>query len=81
MYSLSLIILFIYAHLLQLSDDIDFVRVAREASGFSGSDVKEICRLAVLRRAKDLVDEGVSMSVGFFSRFSTLKHVKLDDCE
>jgi ATP-dependent 26S proteasome regulatory subunit len=45
-----------YQSLFQIDDDIDFERVAQSAVNFSGSDLKEVCRLAVLRRAKDLID-------------------------
>uniref|UniRef100_A0A914VL29 AAA+ ATPase domain-containing protein n=1 Tax=Plectus sambesii TaxID=2011161 RepID=A0A914VL29_9BILA len=47
-----------------LAADIDFEMISRESSGLSGSDVKEICRLAVLRRARELVEEGVDIDYG-----------------
>lgn len=34
--------------------DIDYEKVAKLASGFSGSDLKEVCRLAALTRLQEV---------------------------
>ena len=38
-----------------VAENVDFERVAEGAAGMTGSDLKEVCRLAVLRRAKELI--------------------------
>ncbi len=35
--------------------------LGKEADGCSGSDIREICRLAALARAKDLICDGISL--------------------
>ncbi|VDN56163.1 unnamed protein product [Dracunculus medinensis] len=44
-----------------LDSDIDFERVAELATDLSGSDLKEVCRLAVVNRVKDLMGQGSSL--------------------
>lgn len=41
-----------------LNANIDFKRVAEVASDLSGSDLKEVCRLAVLSRVKEAFVRG-----------------------
>ncbi|GMT24922.1 hypothetical protein PFISCL1PPCAC_16219, partial [Pristionchus fissidentatus] len=39
------------------SSTVDLARLAGAAEGLSGSDLKEVCRIAVLRRAKESLDK------------------------
>ncbi|VDK65957.1 unnamed protein product [Anisakis simplex] len=43
------------------SSKIDFERVAGRAGGMSGSDLKEVCRLAMLRGVKSAIAGGYSL--------------------
>ncbi|KAG0433550.1 hypothetical protein HPB47_019806 [Ixodes persulcatus] len=40
-----------------LSEDVNFTRIARQTEGFSGSDLRELCRNAALYRVRDLLRE------------------------
>ncbi|VDD88361.1 unnamed protein product [Enterobius vermicularis] len=44
-----------------LDANIDFKKVAEAAGHLSGSDLKEVCRLAVLSRVKKVVEDGNSL--------------------
>lgn len=44
-----------------IDTNIDFERVSEKAVNLSGSDLKEVCRLAVLRRIKHVLDHGNSL--------------------
>lgn len=41
----------------QCANDIDLHKLAINTSGFSGSDLQELCRIASLFRIKDLIKE------------------------
>ena len=38
-----------------MSNDVDFTSVARMTEGLSGSDLKELCRLAAMLRVREYV--------------------------
>uniref|UniRef100_A0A0K8R5Z9 Putative 26s proteasome regulatory subunit n=1 Tax=Ixodes ricinus TaxID=34613 RepID=A0A0K8R5Z9_IXORI len=40
-----------------LSEDVNLTRIARQTEGFSGSDLRELCRNAALYRVRDLLRE------------------------
>ncbi len=42
---------------LQVSDDVDLDVLAQQTEGFSGSDLRELCRNAAIYRVRDLVQE------------------------
>lgn len=44
-----------------LDSNINFKRIANLANNLSGSDLKEVCRLAVLSRVKNVVDKKISL--------------------
>lgn len=44
-----------------LDPDINFIKIAEAAEHLSGSDLKEVCRLAVLNRVKKVVENGGSL--------------------
>lgn len=44
-----------------LMPDTNFERIAEYASELSGSDLKEVCRLAVLSRVKDAFIKGLDL--------------------
>uniref|UniRef100_A0A915B5C4 AAA+ ATPase domain-containing protein n=1 Tax=Parascaris univalens TaxID=6257 RepID=A0A915B5C4_PARUN len=44
-----------------MESGINFQRIAEAASNLSGSDLKEVCRLAVLSRVKNAVAQGCSL--------------------
>ncbi|VDM60120.1 unnamed protein product [Angiostrongylus costaricensis] len=44
-----------------VSESVDLKRIALMANGLSGSDLKEVCRLAVLSRAKATLEHGGSL--------------------
>lgn len=41
----------------QCANDVDLHEIAIATSGFSGSDLQELCRIASLFRIKDLIKE------------------------
>jgi len=41
----------------QCASDVDLHQLAINTSGFSGSDLQELCRIASLFRIKDLIKE------------------------
>ena len=42
----------------RLGADVSFTRIAAQTEGYSGSDLKELCRNAVLASVRDLIKSG-----------------------
>ena len=41
----------------RMDDDVDLMRVAKETEGYSGSDLKEVCRYAVMMPIREVLEE------------------------
>lgn len=46
-----------FFYLKKVSDDVDHEHIARLTDGFSGSDLRELCRNAALYRVRDYCKE------------------------
>lgn len=44
-----------------MSDDVDLDHISRLTDGFSGSDLRELCRIAALYRVRDYCKEESKM--------------------
>lgn len=58
---LSLAFEIIIFFLLKVSDDVDLEHISRLTDGFSGSDLRELCRNAALYRVRDYCKEESKM--------------------
>lgn len=62
-----------------VADDIDFLQVGKLTEGFSGSDLREVCRNAALCRVKEYLAHGSEESSGGGDAFSNLRKICMED--
>uniref|UniRef100_A0A8R1V7Y1 AAA+ ATPase domain-containing protein n=1 Tax=Pristionchus pacificus TaxID=54126 RepID=A0A8R1V7Y1_PRIPA len=64
----------------QISSSVDLTKLAASSEGLSGSDLKEVCRIAVLRRAKETLDKQ-KKERGDFGVMTVLNRDPLEHCD